>query len=633
MELSQEEKAARLQQAVINSPVEELLKVYEKLGNVEMSAPALGLACRFRGLDVVKALVERGITFDFPSTEEIETRYHCYIGQKYANYRTNYSLYLLKIFRGGLKGACSTKGMKFTQTAKRDAGKPLPFLVDDERVRVLDYLIQQGEKISFQPEEMLFYAIYARDTVICEALKKRGVTLSQRRVQSITEGGAATDGYWYEYGAMTGKLADEDYLEVMQLLASELGGKPFYYTEKVFAITRKRFRDIRVFDYFLAHFRQDKMNKYQMIRGLIDDDALEALSVVEREGWLSAPKKRDEMIEYASKNKKTEALAWLLDFKNRIADFAAEQEKAEKRMMRELNAAPDSVYELKKVWSYHKREDGTLTITNYKGTGIEVIVPEKIGRGIVTTIDISAFRGSYAGAYPTWEQIDQHRRITKITMPETIHTICRSAFRDMYALKEINIPERVKEIGEYAFHGCKSLQSITISDTVEKIDEYAFHGCKSLQSITIPGTVEKIDHYAFEDCDQLEEVRIGEGVREIGQYAFRGCSSLRKITIPGTVEKIGKWAFGNCSMLKEVCICEGVLEIGECAFTSCSSLEKILIPQSVQRLLTNQTSIGITVEMFHGCPKVTVYCPVGSRAEAYCLEKGFRFECDREGKI
>ena len=35
-----------------------------------MSAPALGLACRFRGLDVVKALVEKGATFDFPSTKK-----------------------------------------------------------------------------------------------------------------------------------------------------------------------------------------------------------------------------------------------------------------------------------------------------------------------------------------------------------------------------------------------------------------------------------------------------------------------------------------------------------------------------------------------------------------------------------
>ena len=71
MELSQEEKAVRLQQAVINSAVGELSNVCEELGYVEMAAPALGLACRFRGLDAVKVLVDAGITFDFPSTGEI----------------------------------------------------------------------------------------------------------------------------------------------------------------------------------------------------------------------------------------------------------------------------------------------------------------------------------------------------------------------------------------------------------------------------------------------------------------------------------------------------------------------------------------------------------------------------------
>ena len=122
----------------------------------------LGLPAVFRGLDIVKILVEKGATFDFPLTEETEIIYHCYIGQKYANYRTNYSLYLLKVFRGELKGACCLKGMKFTKNAKREVGKSLLFLADEERITVLNYFIAQKEKISFQPEEMLFYAILQR---------------------------------------------------------------------------------------------------------------------------------------------------------------------------------------------------------------------------------------------------------------------------------------------------------------------------------------------------------------------------------------------------------------------------------------------------------------------------------------
>ena len=43
-----------------------------------------------------------------------------------------------------------------------------------------------------------------------------------------------------------------DYLEVMQRLAAELDGKPFYYTEKMFDITKARFHDIEIFEYFLS---------------------------------------------------------------------------------------------------------------------------------------------------------------------------------------------------------------------------------------------------------------------------------------------------------------------------------------------------------------------------------------------
>lgn len=455
MELTQEEKAARLQWAVLNCSVAELVNIYDALGFVEMSAPALGLACRFCGLEVVQALVQKGATFDFPSTEEIEAAYHCYVGQKYVNYRTNYSLYLLKIFRGKVKGACSMKGMKFTQSAKRDKGKPLPFLADSERLAVLDYLYKNQEKISFQPQEMLFYSIFAKDTVLYEALKKRGVTLSEIRVRAMTEGGMAGDGYWYEFGALTGKLPDEDYVSVMEQLASELDFKPFYYTEKMYEITRKRFGDISVFSFFLAHFRQDKMKKYQIIRRLIDENTLDALPVIEEMGWLTAPKKRDEMIEYAMNQKKTEALAWLLDYKNRTADLAAEQKKAEQKLTRALCISPDSVAAMRKVWRYKKREDGTLIIDYYKGEASEVTVPEKIGRAVVTEIDRLAFIG------------------------------CST-------LKQVTVPGTVKSIGHRAFFNCKHLEKVTLCEGIVEIGTQAFGACENLVELRIPQSVERL---------------------------------------------------------------------------------------------------------------------------------------------
>lgn len=572
MELAQEERAAQLQRAVINGTVQEIVEVYDALGYVEMSAPALGLACRFRGLEVVKVLVEKGATFDFPSTEEIEIKYHCHIGEKHAqyreNYRTNYALYFLKCYRGGVKGARCLQGMKFFKNQKRDDGMLLPFLADSARSAVLDYLLLNQKKLAFQPEELLFYAIFARDDFLYEELKKRRICLAPKRIHAMTEGTLA-DGYWFEFGTLTGKLADRDFVGVMQRLSTELDGKPFRFTEKTFDSIQNRFHDISIFEFFLEHFRREKMQPAKIMRCVIDRNLVEAMPLIEREGWLGTPRKREEMIAYAAEQERTELLAWLLDFKNRTADFAAEQEKADKKLMRKLNAAPDSVMALSQLWSYKKTADGTITITNYKGSATEVTVPEKIGKSIVTAIGKGTFTGEEnqcrnnetmnRGA--TKEQIRQHKKITKIVLPDTIQLIGAGAFQCMEELREINIPA---------------------------------------------------------------------GVREIGEAAFAACAALRTLTIPPNVKRIGKKAFLGCAALETVYISEGVEELGAGVFAKCSKLRKVYMPASIQCIREKEEN-SRDLELFAACPDVTVICPKQSVAEAYCREKGIRYQyCGEE---
>ena len=572
MELAQEERAAQLQRAVINGTVQEIVEVYDALGYVEMSAPALGLACRFRGLEVVKVLVEKGATFDFPSTEEIEIKYHCHIGEKHAqyreNYRTNYALYFLKCYRGGVKGARCLQGMKFFKNQKRDDGTLLPFLADSARSPVLDYLLLNQKKLAFQPEELLFYAIFARDDFLYEELKKRRICLAPKRIHAMTEGTLA-DGYWFEFGTLTGKLADRDFVGVMQRLSTELDGKPFRFTEKTFDSIQDRFHDFSIFEFFLEHFRREKMQPAKIMRCVIDRNLVEAMPLIEREGWLGTPRKREEMIAYAAEQERTELLAWLLDFKNRTADFAAEQEKADKRLMRKLNAAPDSVMALSQLWSYKKTADGTITITNYKGSATGVTVPEKIGKSIVTAIGKGTFTGEEnqrrnnetmnRGA--TKEQIRQHKKITKIVLPDTIQLIGAGAFQCMEELREINIPA---------------------------------------------------------------------GVREIGEAAFAACAPLRTLTIPPNVKRIGKKAFLGCAALETVYISEGVEELGARVFAKCSKLRKVYMPASIQCIREKEEN-SLDLELFAACPDVTVICPKQSVAESYCREKGVRYQyCGEE---
>lgn len=499
--IPQENKAEILEQAVINGTPEEIAETFRELGYIEMTARALGTACRFRGLEAVKTLVECGATFEIPKDEGVEARYHCYAGMKWDNYRSSFVLYLLNITKH-IKGACCFKGLKLLkQTARKDK-KFLKLIPDSERAAVLKYLCENAEKLSFAPEEMLYYAIFARDGFIVSELKQMGVGLSDERLKIMENGGTITNGYWYEWVSMMNKLSDEDYLPVMEQIAAELGGKRFHCTGKVYDITKTRFANADIFKFFRDNFKTEKLNKTQIIRDLIDSNSAASLPLIEELGWLGDPKRRDEMIEYARNSGRTECTAFLLDFKNRTADFAAEREKAEKKMMRELNASPTSVVMMKKIWSCKKRGDGALIITNYKGTATEVRVPKTIGKSTVTAIGAGAFAGSSGlcggrvTSYATYEQQEVHCAITKLVLPDSVDLIGVGAFADMLELVEINIPEGVVEIGSAAFYNCIVLSEIVIPKTVKRIGEFAFNHCDKLTAVVEKGS------YAEKYCKQ-----------------------------------------------------------------------------------------------------------------------------------
>lgn len=555
----QEQKAEILEDAVINESAADIADVYKALGYVEFSARALGLACRFRGAEIARLLISLGATFDFPKTQDAERLYHVTAGFGWSNYRTDFSLYLLNITKQ-IKGACCCKGLKLLKKMPRIDKRALTQLPDNERAEVLQMLCENAENISFSPSELLYYAIFARDEFIIGELKRLGCTLSELRETPVTGGGTNTD-YWYEWLSMTKNLSDEDFLPVMKMMSAEVGEK-FYCTPKLYDLTKKRFGNAEAFEFFLDNFKIEKLNKTRIIRDLIDKNDVGALTKLEKTGWLINTNRREETIAYAQgKGDRVECVAWLLDYKNRTADLAAERAKAEKKMERELNAAPNSVTAMKKLWSYKQQEDGTLIITNYKGTATEVVVPQMIGKSHVTAIGDGAFAGScgkcggiVGNPYSTLEHQKAHRAITKITLPESVRSIGVGAFGDMISLTEINIPEAVGEIGDAAFFDCVS---------------------------------------------------------------------LTEIIVPGSVKRLGMYAFSGCDKLRRVKICEGVLEIGAGAFNKDTQLKEIELPKSLQRLLSKEYRY-FTVDALNSSGAFTVYCPKGSFAAEYCKSKGIK---------
>lgn len=109
---------------------------------------------------------------------------------------------------------------------------------------------------------------------------------------------------------------------------------------------------------------------------------------------------------------------------------------------------------------YKILDDGTISITGYKGDNTEVRIPKEIDGIAVTSIGEKAFY--------------KHIYLTSVTIPDTVTCIGDYAFYDCHSLTSITIPDTVTYIGNYAFYFCTSLTSIIIPDAVTYIGEYAF---------------------------------------------------------------------------------------------------------------------------------------------------------------
>lgn len=463
--------------------------------------------------------------------------------------------------------------------------------------------------------EQLFEAVLRRDFAAADELISAGVTLDGDIRDALVKGPSsaanfvlARYNYYNRFMEFAAKASVDDFAAVVEKLFG-LVGEPLYNTFGEYRYSTRyhdKFYDPRFFETLLKFFDGKKMRKQAIMQEIIDNSDTRLLALCAKYGWLKMPRIRDAMIKYSEDKNKTECTAFLLDFKNRNFDLAAEREKAEKRMERELNADPNSVTELKKIWGFKKLEDGTLEITNYKGKQTEVAVPQKIGKDTVASIGEGAFSGLRYLSKRISDEVCRFRQesVTKITLPETITEIGAYAFSCCSALKDVNIPE-----------GVKVIRSNTFCNT-------------GIKTLSLPESVERLCDYALASVN-YKEVYLPHGLTEIGKSAFQMCHDIERIEIPARVREILQGTFWQCDRLREVVLHEGIEAIKARAFWNCPALETINLPASIKKI-ENFKRGGEILSPFADSPKLTAIVEKGSYAEKYCAKNAIAFKYKEE---
>lgn len=168
------------------------------------------------------------------------------------------------------------------------------------------------------------------------------------------------------------------------------------------------------------------------------------------------------------------------------------------------------------------------------------------------------------------EQAFQNSLLTSITLPNSIMSIEKAAFKGCTSLTNVYFSNSINHIGEEAFEGCDKLMNISLPNNLVTIGINAFKNCYKLARAIIPNSVTTIGNSAFSGCKSIGNLTIGNKVLTIGGNAFQNCSILKRIIIPDSVISIGAYAFSGCLNLVSTTIGKGVTTIGGDAFYNCT---------------------------------------------------------------
>ena len=161
------------------------------------------------------------------------------------------------------------------------------------------------------------------------------------------------------------------------------------------------------------------------------------------------------------------------------------------------------------------------------------------------------------------------------------------------------------------FVGFKRMTSVTIPNTVREIGRYAFYNCSGLKNVIIPNSVQFVRDEAFSRCSGLTSVTIPDSVKYIAFGGFMYCGGLKSVTINGNIS-LGSWrdeggwsgeisdsSFGDCSALTSFTILGDAITMGYGDFLDSKKLANVYANKDLKGSL-NERAFGSKCKITYG---------------------------------